>query len=108
MARNRTRLSFTDRRPAATHIVANLADLLLTRTTRQPRSPMNPLVIGFNYLTVNSYSLPGGTGGDVISADFPDANLNATVDSGEINWMVPNDLGLKVIITRPKNNSVIP
>ena len=37
-----------------------------------------------------------------------DLNGNGVVDSGEIGWNILGDLGLKVLITQPNNNSIIP
>jgi hypothetical protein len=37
-----------------------------------------------------------------------DANNNGLVDSGETDWQSASDPGLKVIITRPRNDSTIP
>jgi hypothetical protein len=57
---------------------------------------------------VNSSLQPDDTDGDGIPDYLEDANGNGLVDSGETSWLDPNDLGLTVLITRPKNNSIIP
>jgi hypothetical protein len=46
--------------------------------------------------------------GDGIPDYLEDANGNGTVDWGETDWNSATDTGLKVLITRPKNNSIIP
>ncbi|PYI88427.1 MAG: hypothetical protein DME26_03650, partial [Verrucomicrobia bacterium] len=46
--------------------------------------------------------------GDGVPDYLEDRNGNGIVDSGETDWNNPTDLGLKVLITRPKNNSIIP
>jgi hypothetical protein len=51
---------------------------------------------------------PVDSNGDGILDYLEDANGNGLVDSGEIAWNIPGDLGLKVIITRPRNGSTLP
>jgi len=64
--------------------------------------------IGYHFVAVDSHGVPIDTNGDGIPDYLEDANGNGTVDSGEIGWNIIGDLGLKVIITRPKSNSVLP
>jgi hypothetical protein len=64
--------------------------------------------IGYHYLAVDDNGVPLDTDGDGIPDYLEDANGNGLVDSGETDWQSATDLGLKVIITRPKNNSFIP
>jgi len=64
--------------------------------------------IGFHYVAVDSSGSPIDTNGDGVPDYIEDANGNGQVDSGEIGWNIVGDLGLKVLITRPKAGSAIP
>jgi hypothetical protein len=79
-----------------------------TTQTNQVKQTTNRVDIGYHYIALGTNGLPVSTSGNGLGDYLEDANGNGTVDSGEINWQDPNDLGLNVIITRPKNNSVIP
>jgi len=46
--------------------------------------------------------------GDGAPDYLEDRNGNGSADSGETNWQDNNDVGLKIWITEPKNNSTIP
>jgi len=50
----------------------------------------------------------GDTDGDGFADYIEDRNGTGDVDSGETDWQSASDLGLKVWITEPKNNSNIP
>jgi len=63
---------------------------------------------GYHYVALGANGLPLDNNGDGIPDYLEDANGNGLVDSGEIGWNVPGDLGLTVIITQPVNNSTIP
>jgi hypothetical protein len=78
-----------------------------TVTTNQVIEGTNTVSIGFHYVAT-AYGNPLDTNGDGIPDYLEDANGNGLVDSGEIGWNIVGDLGLKVLITRPENNSVIP
>ena len=54
------------------------------------------------------FSTPLDYDGDGLPDYFEDRNGNGSVDSGETDWRSATDLGLKVWITEPKNNSNIP
>src|SRR5262249_45948301 len=87
---------------------ANLVGLYhYTTTTNQVKEANTTNDIGFHYVAVAN-GLPIDTDGDGLPDYLEDANGNGLVDSGETNWQDPLDLGLKIVITRPKNNSVIP
>jgi hypothetical protein len=64
--------------------------------------------IGFHYVAVDSAGNPLDYDLDGIPDYLEDANGNGLLDSGETDWQSASDAGLRVVITRPKNNSVIP
>jgi len=64
--------------------------------------------IGYHYVAVNSAGQPIDTDGDGTADYAEDGNGNGVVDSGETDWQSAADAGLKVWITRPSRNSVIP
>ncbi len=64
--------------------------------------------IGYHVIATDANGNPIDTNGDGIPDYLQDANGNGVVDSGETNWQSPGDLGLKVWITEPKNNSNLP
>jgi len=88
---------------------ADLASLYqFTATTNQVKETNSTVDIGLHYVAVNAQGQPIDTDGDGIPDYQEDANGNGTVTSGETDWQNATDLGLKVIITKPKNNSLIP
>ena len=69
----------------------------------------NSLVdVSYHYVATDANGNPIDTNGDGIPDYLSDVNGNGVVNSGEIAWNAAGDLGLKVLITRPKNNSTIP
>lgn len=64
--------------------------------------------IGYHYVAVDTNGIPIDTNGDGIPDYLEDANGNGLVDSGEIGWNIVGDLGLQVIITRPKTGGQLP
>ena len=64
--------------------------------------------IGYHYVATDRYGNPLDTDSDGIPDYLEDANGNGLLDQGETDWQNAADLGLKVLITRPKNNSIIP
>jgi hypothetical protein len=64
--------------------------------------------IGYHYVAVDGNGNPIDTNSDGIPDYLEDANGNGLVDSGETGWNIVGDLGLQVIITRPKSNSGVP
>jgi hypothetical protein len=88
---------------------AGLAGLYhFTTQTNQVKEATTPVDIGYHYVALDANGNPVDTDGDGVSDYLEDANGNGSVDSGETDWQSATDLGLKVIITRPPNNSVIP
>jgi hypothetical protein len=59
-------------------------------------------------VAVNSSGQPLDTDGDGLPDYFEDLDGNGSVDSGETDWNDPDDWGLRVFITRPRNGSTIP
>lgn len=64
--------------------------------------------VSYHYVAVDTNGVPIDTNGDGILDYISDSNGNGLIDSGEIGWNVSGDLGLKVIITRPRNGTTIP
>jgi len=78
-----------------------------TMLTNQTKELTNHLDCGFHYVSVTN-GVPIDTDGDGIPDYLEDLNGNGSVDSGETNWQDAGDWGLRVFITRPRNNSVLP
>jgi hypothetical protein len=77
-----------------------------TQTSQVPET--NAVVdIGYHYVATDD-GIPLDTNGDGIPDYLEDVNGNGLVDSGEIGWNIPGDLGLNVVISRPRANSVVP
>jgi hypothetical protein len=66
------------------------------------------LDVSYHYVATDLNGVPIDTNGDGVPDYQSDVNGNGTVESGEIAWKSGGDLGLKVLITRPKNGSTIP
>ena len=64
--------------------------------------------IGYHYVAVDTNGIPIDTNVDGVPDYLEDINGNGQVDSGEIGWNIVGDLGLQVIITRPRNGSTLP
>lgn len=78
-----------------------------TITTNEVPEGTNIVSIGYHYVALSN-GVPLDSNGDGIPDYLEDINGNGQVQSGEINWTNASDLGLNVLITRPKNNSLIP
>jgi hypothetical protein len=88
---------------------ANLLGLyhFTTQTNQVPET--NSIVdIGYHYVATDTNGIPLDSNGDGVPDYLEDANGNGLVDSGEIGWNIVGDLGLRVIIIRPRNGSVLP
>jgi hypothetical protein len=69
----------------------------------------NSLVdVSYHYVVTDANGNPMDTNGDGIPDYLSDVNGDGSVSSGEISWNSSGDLGLKVLITRPRNGSTIP
>jgi hypothetical protein len=79
-----------------------------TSTTNQVKDGSSRVDIGLHYVATDSDGIPIDTDSDGTPDYLEDANGNGTLNSGETDWTSPFDLGLRVLITRPKNNSIIP
>src|SRR5579859_4328635 len=79
-----------------------------TTQTNQVKETNTVVDIGWHPVAVNTNGLPFDSNNNGIPDYLQDANGNGTVDSGETSWTNAGDWGLKVLITRPKNNSIIP
>jgi len=79
-----------------------------TVTTNQVVEGTNTVSIGYHYVATDAYGNPLDKNGDGIPDYLEDVNGNGLVNSGEIGWNIQGDLGLKVLITQPGNNSIIP
>jgi hypothetical protein len=79
-----------------------------TTTTNQVPETNSIVDIGYHYVATDCNGNPLDSNGDGIPDYIEDANGNGVVDSGEIDWLSPTDLGLTVLITQPQNNSILP
>jgi len=62
---------------------------------------------GFHYVATTN-GVPIDTDGDGIPDYLEDANGNGSLNSGETDLASASDWGLKVLITRPRNGSILP
>jgi hypothetical protein len=79
-----------------------------TQTNADSYEGTSQVDIGYHYAAVDANGNPLDSNGDGIPDYLEDANGNGLIDSGEIGWNVTGDLGLQVIITRPRNGSALP
>jgi hypothetical protein len=79
-----------------------------TQTNETSVESTSQVDIGYHYVGVNSSGLPLDYDSDGIPDYLEDANGNGSVDSGETDWQVAGDLGLKVLITEPKRTTNLP
>jgi hypothetical protein len=79
-----------------------------TTQTNQLKETNSIVDIGYHYVAVDSDGNPIDSNTNGTPDYLEDANGNGVVDSGEIGWNTNGDPGLKVLITRPKNNSLLP
>ncbi len=79
-----------------------------TTTTNQVKEATSQVDIGFHYVAVDGNGNPIDTNGNGVPDYLEDRNGNGTVDSGETDWQSATDLGLKVLITRPRSGAILP
>ena len=79
-----------------------------TTSTNQAKEANSVVDSGLHYVAVNSAGQPLDTDGDGIPDYLEDFNGNGEVNSGETDWASAADQGLRVLICRPKNGSVLP
>lgn len=89
---------------------ADLAQLYHFTTAATNHVPeTNSIVdIGPHWVALDSNGQPLDSDSDGWPNYYEDWDGDGSVDSGETDWQNASDLGLKVIITRPAKNSVIP
>jgi hypothetical protein len=88
---------------------ANLLGLYhFTTQTNQVPETNSVVDIGYHYVATDTNGIPLDSNGDGIPDYLEDANGNGLVDSGEIGWNITGDLGLQVIITQPRNGTILP
>ncbi len=73
-----------------------------TTLADQTKEGASRLDIGYHYLATDGYGNLLDTDGDGVADYWEDFNGNGVVNSGETDWNSRNDLGLKVLITKPK------
>ena len=78
-----------------------------TTQTNQVKETNSVVDMGFHYVAVTN-GAPIDTDGDGVPDYLEDANGSGAVDSGETDWNSAADVGLRVLITRPRNYSIIP
>lgn len=76
--------------------------------TNQIKEATNKVSIGLHYVALDANGNPQDYDTDGIPDYLEDLNGNGSVDSGETYWKDAVDWGLRVLITRPRNNSIIP
>jgi len=75
--------------------------------TNQVKEVSSTVDIGFHYVATDSSGSPLDAGDSDGTPDYlEDTNGNGTADSGETNWQTAGDLGLRVIITRPRSGAI--
>lgn len=90
-------------------VTADVAGLYhFTTQTNQTIEGTSQVDIGYHYVATDINGIPLDSNADGIADYLSDINGNGLVDSGEIGWNICGDLGLKVIITRPRNGTTIP
>ena len=77
-----------------------------TIQTNQLPEGTNTVSIGYHYVATDAYGNPLDSNGDGIPDYLEDANGDGIYDSGDLgDWQ---NLNLNVIITRPRNGSILP
>jgi hypothetical protein len=90
-------------------VTADLASLYhYTMTTNQVKETNSIVDIGYHYVTLDGSGNPIDSDGDGVPDYVEDSNGDGLVNSRETDWLSASDLGLKVLITRPKSSSLVP
>jgi hypothetical protein len=90
-------------------VTADLTGLFhYTTITNQVKETNSVVDIGYHYVAVNNSGYPFDSDGDGNPDYAEDSDGNGAADSGETDWQNFSDLGLRVFIARPKNNSLVP
>ncbi len=77
-----------------------------TILTNQVPEGTNTVSVGYHYVAADAYGNPLDSNGDGIPDYLEDANGNGIFDTGDLgDWQ---GLNLKVLITRPRNGSILP
>ncbi len=77
-----------------------------TIQTNQVPEGTNTVSVGYHYVATDAYGNPLDSNGDGIPDYLEDANGNGIYDTGDLgDWQ---NLNLNVIITRPRNGSILP
>lgn len=88
------------------------ADLsgLYHQTTRlsQVKETNSVVDIGIHFVAVDANGNPVDSDGDLVSDWGEDIDGDGVVDSGETDWQSASDPGLRVWITRPRDNASLP
>ena len=79
-----------------------------TTQTNQVKETNSIVDMCYHYVAVDTNGIPFDTNGDGLPDYLSDSNGNGLVDSGEIGWNIVGDLGLKVLISQPRNGSFTP
>ena len=79
-----------------------------TTQTNQTKEANTRLDLAYHYIACAANGLPVDTDGDGVPDYLEDANGNGVVDSAETHWNDAADLGLKVLILRPRAGSLGP
>jgi hypothetical protein len=79
-----------------------------TTQTNQTLDGSTTVDLGYHYVATDANGVPLDADGDGTSNYLEDRNGNGVVDSGETDINSATDLGLKVLITRPVNGSILP
>src|SRR5262249_55262314 len=79
-----------------------------TTATNQVKETNSQVDIGPHWVALNASLQPVDTDNDGIPDYLEDIDGDGTADSGETDWQNANDFGLRVLITKPRNNSNVP
>jgi hypothetical protein len=87
------------------HLLALYHYTVLTNNVKETNTLVD---IGFHYVATDANGNPLDEDSDGTPDHLEDLNSNGSVDSGETDWQSAGDGGLRVLITRPSNGSILP